>query len=147
MQLAVVEAARSLLQIADAHTMEADCETKHAVVRIPEERICQNDSRSRARMGLSSIKLADGMIKTLYGSDCIAERHSNRYEVDPAYVRALEEKGLKLAGSSVDAGYPEVFELEGHPFYAAVVYHPEYISRPGKPHPLFLALLKAALAK
>ena len=147
MQLTIVEAARSLLQLADAHTTEVDCETRHAVVRIPEERICQNDSRSRARMGLSGIKLADGMLRTLYGSDCIAERHSNRYEVDPAYVQALAQKGLKLAGSSVDAGYPEAFELEGHPFYAAVIYHPEYISRPGKPHPLFSALIKAAVAR
>ena len=147
MQLAVVEAARSLLRLTDAHTMEAECETRHAVVRIPEERTCQSGSRGRMRMGLGGVKLKDGMIKKLYDRDCIAERHSNHYEVDPAYVQALAQEGLKLAGSSVDAGYPEAFELEGHPFYAAVIYHPEYASRPGKPHPLFSALIKAALAK
>ena len=69
--------------------------------------------------------------------------HSNRYEVDPAYVTDLERKGLHLAGVSVEAGYPEAFEMEGHPFYIAVVYHPEYISRPGKPHPLFVQLGEA----
>ena len=81
------------------------------------------------------------------GADVVHERHSNRYEVDPAYVTDLERKGLHLAGVSVEAGYPEAFEMEGHPFYIAVVYHPEYISRPGKPHPLFVQLVKRGLER
>ncbi len=144
MQLTVVEAARDLLALADAHTTEADPQTQHPVVRIPEDRICQNDSRGAARMGAGEIKLQPGLVRDIYQKDVIRERHSNRYEVDPAYVQALAEKGLTMVGTSMEAGYPEVFELQGHPFYVAVLYHPEYLSRPDRPHPLFDALMKAA---
>ncbi len=147
MQLAIVEAARNLLGISDAHTTEADPATPHPVVKIPENRICQNDSRSAARIGAGDVRLVDSDMKRLYGMEIIRERHSNRYEVDPTYVPELERRGLRMTGVSMDAGYPEAFELEGHPFYSAVVYHPEYISRPGKPHPLFEALVHAALER
>lgn len=147
MQLTVVEAARSLLGIVDAHTTEADPATPHPVVRVPENRVCQNDSRSAARMGAGDVRLLDSAMGRIYGAEIIRERHCNRYEVDPAYVPDLEQKGLRMTGTSMDAGYPEAFELEGHPFYMAVAFHPEYISRPGKPHPLFEAFVRAGLAK
>ena len=147
MQNAMVEAARSLLGYADAHTAEVDASTAHAVVRIPADRVCQNDSRCAARMGAGMVRLTEGKIHDIYGMDTVCERHSNRYEVDPAYAPALAEKGLRMVGSSAEAGYPEAFELDGHPYYALVVYHPEYQSRPGKPHPLFTALVKAGLEK
>ena len=144
MQLAVVEAVRNLLGIADANTTEVDVQTPHPVVRIPEDRVCQNDSRGATRMGGGEVRLTAGMIRTLYGVDVVHERHSNRYEVDQLYVSPLSEKGFKLVGVSGETGYPEAFELEGHPFYAAVVYHPEYQSRPNRPHPLFCAFIRAA---
>ena len=147
MQLAVVEAARSLLGIADAHTAEADPLTAHPVVRVPEDRICQNDSRAATRMGSSGVRLLDGELRRIYGVEVVNERHSNRYEVDPAYVPDLERSGLHLAGVSMEAGYPEAFEMEGHPFYIAVAYHPEYISRPGRPHPLFVRLVQRGLER
>ena len=147
MQNAVVEATRNLLGYADAHTAEVDASTAHAVVRIPADRVCQNDSRCAARMGAGMVRLTEGKIHDIYGVDTVCERHSNRYEVDPAYAPALAEKGLRMVGSSAEAGYPEAFELDGHPYYALVVYHPEYQSRPGKPHPLFTALVKAGLEK
>ncbi len=144
MQLAVVEAARNLLGIASAHTTEADPQTRHAVVRIPEDRVCQNDSRGATRMGAGEVKLLPGLVRKIYGADHALERHSNRYEVDPSYVPALSEKGFRMVGTSGEAGYPEIFEMDGHPFYVAVIFHPEYISRPNRPHPLFDALVKAA---
>lgn len=144
MQLAVVEAARNLLGLSDAHTTEVDPQTTHPVVRIPEDRICQNDSRGATRMGGGDVLLYPGMVRRLYGQDTIRERHSNRYEVDPQYVTSLAEKGFNLVGVSGESGYPEAFELEGHPYYVAVVYHPEYLSRPFRPHPLFCSLLHAA---
>ena len=144
MQLAVVEAVRNLLGIADANTTEVDSQTMHPVVRIPEDRICQNDSRGATRMGGGDVRLSDGMIRSLYGQAVIRERHSNRYEVNQLYVAPLDEKGFHLVGVSGETGYPEAFELEGHPFYAAVVYHPEYQSRPNRPHPLFCAFIHAA---
>ena len=109
-----------------------------------------NLSMELARSGFldrSGVRLLDGELQRIYGADVVHERHSNRYEVDPAYVTDLERKGLHLAGVSVEAGYPEAFEMEGHPFYIAVVYHPEYISRPGKPHPLFVQLVKRGLER
>ena len=74
----------------------------------------------------------------------MSERHSNRYEVDQRYIAPLAEKGYHLVGTSLETGYPEAFEMDGHPFYAAVVYHPEYQSRPNQPHPLFRALIHTA---
>ena len=142
-----MEAARNLLGIADAHTAEADPHTAHPVVRIPQDRVCQNDSRGATRMGGSGVRLMQGTLRELYGAEVVRERHANRYEVDPAYVPALEQKGFRLAGVSVEAGYPEAFVLEGHPFYAAVVYHPEYISRPGRAHPLFSHLVRSGLER
>lgn len=147
MQLTVVEAARNLLGIPDAHTTEADPQTQSPVVRIPEDRICQNDSRGATRMGRSGVKLTAGLVRDIYGEDVIQERHSNRYEIDPAYVPQLEKQGLHMVGISTEAGYPEVFELKDHPFFVAVVYHPEFLSRPNQPHPLFEAFVKAGLKK
>lgn len=147
MQLAMVEAVRSLLGIGDAHTAEADPNTAHPVVRIPEDRQSRNDSRLSARMGAGVVRLNSNKLKSIYGADEITERHSNRYEVDPAYVDELDGKGFKLAGTSLESGYPEAFELEEHPFYVAVVYHPEFKSRPNRPHPLFSAFLRAAMEK
>ena len=145
MQLTMAQAVRDLLGVADAGSTEADPATAHPVARIPEDRVCQNDSRIAARMGASRVRLRDGLLKRLYQADEISERHENRYEVDPVYVDALNEKGFRLEGTSVDSGYPEAFVLEGHPFYAAVIYHPEFKSRLGKPHPLFNALIQAGM--
>ncbi len=144
MQLSVVEAVRDLLGVADAASTEVDPATAHPVAHIPVDRVCENDSRGATRMGAMRVKLAPGMLRDVYGADAITERHSNRYEIDRAYVEPLAEKGFRMVGESERGGYPEAFEVEEHPFYAAVVYHPEYISRPGKPHPLFTALLAAA---
>jgi CTP synthase len=144
MQLAVVEAVRNLLGIADANTTEVDPQAKNAVVRIPEDRVCQNDSRSATRMGGGDVRLSEGMLQSVYGAQTIRERHSNRYEVDQRYVGPLMEKGYRMVGTSMETGYPEAFELDGHPFYTVVVYHPEYRSRPTRPHPLFRAFIRAA---
>ncbi|MEA5016519.1 MAG: CTP synthase [Candidatus Limiplasma sp.] len=144
MQLAVVEAVRNLLNIPQAHTTEVNPQTPHPVVRIPEDRICQNDSRGAARIGAGEVKLSAGKARDAYGQDVVSERHSNRYEVDPEYVGPLMEKGFRLVGLSAESGYPEAFEVEGHPFYVVTIYHPEYLSRPNRPHPLFDALVKAA---
>ncbi len=147
MQLALVEAVRSLLGFTEANTAEVDPNTPHPVARVPEDRICQNDSRGATRMGGGDVKLSDGIIRALYGADVARERHCNRYEIDPQYVPSLAMKGLRMVGVSAETGYPEAFEMEDHPYYAAVIYHPEFISRPGRPHPLFTGLVRAAMRK
>ncbi len=145
MQMAVVEAVRGLLGLEDANSLEVDQNTANGVAHVPEYRVCENDSRKAARMGRMAVRLNESKLLELYGTDTIEERHNNRYEIDEKYVPMLEEKGLHMAGVSVETGHPEAFEMVNHPFYAAVLYHPEFISRPNKPHPLFDALIKAGL--
>ncbi len=145
MQLSVVAAVRDLLGVADANSTEVDPLTPHPVVRIPKERVTVNDSRRAARMGRQAITLTDGQAREIYGVAEVSERHGNRYEVDAALAKPLAEKGFVFTGMSTEGGYPEIFEMQGHPFYLGVIYHPEFISRPNKPHPLFVAFLKAAL--
>jgi CTP synthase len=96
------------------------------------------------RMGGMEIRFLNGKIKTVYGSDMARERHSNGYEANPEYIGNMESAGLKLAAVSVEGEYAEAFELRGHPFYCAVLYHPEYCSRPNRPHPLFIELIRQA---
>lgn len=147
MQLAVVEVARNLLGLHGANSTEVNGDCPYKVVRIPEDRICDNDSRGASRMGAHDIVLKDGLAKTVYGKDIIKERHGNRYEVDEMYVAPLMEKGFVLTGTCVDGGYPEVFEMKDHPYYLAVIFHPEFLSRPNKAHPLFTKLIEAAAEK
>ena len=144
MQLAAVEAARSLLGLKDANSTEVNPECAVKVVRIPEERICANDSRGASRMGGYDIDITDGLAKTVYGTANIRERHGNRYEVQEEFITPLFEKGFVLTGRSKDGNFPEIFEVKGHPYYLAVLYHPEFISRPNKAHPLFVKLIEAA---
>ena len=147
MQLAVVEACRNLLHLTSANSAEVDPQTPHPVVYIPENRLCQNGNRSAARMGAGDVVLQEGMIRSLYGSETVRERHGNRYEVAPIYVGALNEKGFLCVGRCGQEGYPEAFEVKDHPFYAAVLYHPEFLSRPDRAHPLFTGFIRAALKK
>ncbi len=144
MQLAVVEACRHLLGLASANSAEVDPQTPHPVVYIPESRLYPSGGRSTARMGGCEVHLEEGMIRSLYGSDQVRERHGNRYEIAPIYLDALKSKGFLCVGRCEGEGFPETFEVKGHPFYAAVLYHPEFLSRPNRAHPLFSGLLRAA---
>ncbi|MCR4884730.1 MAG: CTP synthase [Clostridiales bacterium] len=145
MQLAVVEAVRNLLNAPGANSTEVTHSASPAVIRIPDDRIGDNDSRQNSRQGGFDVQLSDGQLKTIYGKDVVHERHGNRYEVDPSFVPALNEHGLHF--TAMCKAYPEGFELDNHPFYIGVIYHPEYISRPNRPHPLFLAFIHASLSK
>ena len=84
----------------------------------------------------------------LYGDfDHVDERHRHRYEVNPEFVPELEKNGMKFTGRSEDGNRMEIMELDDHPFYCAVQYHPEYISRPNKPSPVYLGLILASIDK
>lgn len=146
MQLAVVEAVRSLLGQPHANSAEVDHTADPVVVRIPDDRVTTlNDSRSNARNGGYDIVLKDSRLADIYGCKEIRERHGNRYEIDPAIVPALEEKNFVFTGFC-QGMYPESFEIPGHPFYIGVIFHPEFVSRPNKAHPLFKAFIEAAMA-
>ncbi|MCL1965247.1 MAG: CTP synthase [Firmicutes bacterium] len=147
MQLTVVEAVRSLLGRPDANSTEVASQTPDPVVRVPKDRIGANDSRGNSRMGSQTLLLDMGSrLSACYqNGNEISERHGNRYEINPAYVNALLEKGVQFPASEKSEGYVEAIEAPDHPFYIGVIYHPEFKSRPDRAHPLFVAFVEAAL--
>ena len=154
MQMAVIEAARSLAGIHDANSTEfGPC--KEPVVGLMTEWMRGNQLEMRAqggdlggtmRLGAFKAKLlAESRIYRIYASDEIEERHRHRYEVNMAYRERLEEKGMIFAGVSPDGLLPETVELADHPWFIGVQYHPELKSRPFEPHPLFADFIAAAV--
>ena len=156
MQMAVIEAARSLAGIADANSTEFG-PTKEPVVGLMTEWMRGNEQETRRaggdlggtmRLGAFRAKLKpNSKIASIYESDTISERHRHRYEVNTAYRERLEAKGLSFAGTSPDGLLPETVELVDHPWFIGVQYHPELKSRPFEPHPLFASFIAAAKAQ
>jgi CTP synthase len=154
MQMAVIEAARSLAGIADANSTEFGA-TSDPVVGLMTEWMRGNELQMRAaegelggtmRLGAYSAFLKPGSkIAGIYGETEISERHRHRYEVNMAYREQLEEKGMVFAGLSPDGLLPETIELANHPWFVGVQYHPELKSRPFQPHPLFASFVAAAV--
>jgi len=156
MQMAVVEAARSLAGVKDANSTEfGPC--KEPVVGLMTEWMRGNELETRAaggnlggtmRLGAFDAALKEGSrIAGVYGSTEISERHRHRYEVNMRYREALEAKGLIFAGTSPDGLLPETVEFADHPWFIGVQYHPELKSRPFEPHPLFASFIEAAKAQ
>ena len=156
MQMAVIEAARSLAGIADANSTEFG-PTTQPVVGLMTEWMRGNEQETRRaggdlggtmRLGAFRAKLKpDSKIAAIYKSENISERHRHRYEVNTAYRDQLEAKGLSFAGTSPDGLLPETVELVDHPWFIGVQYHPELKSRPFEPHPLFASFIAAAKAQ
>ena len=103
------------------------------------------DMGATMRLGDHEVKVSDGKAKELYGSDVIFERHRHRYEINPDYIEQIEAKGMKYTGRNSSGRRMEILELEGHPYFVASQFHPEFKSRPDEPSPLHLGLVKAAL--
>ena len=153
MQMAVIEAARSLGGITDANSTEFG-ETKEPVVGLLTEwmrgneleiRRSEGDLGGTMRLGAYKATLKPGSrIAGIYGDTAISERHRHRYEVNTRYREGLEEHGLSFAGMSPDGLLPETIEYEDHPWFIGVQYHPELKSRPFEPHPLFASFIAAA---
>src|ERR687893_688459 len=154
MQMAVVEAARSLAGISDASSTEFG-PTPEPVVGLLTEWLRGNELERRAaggdlggtmRLGAYQAKLDRGSrVATIYGGTDISERHRHRYEVNMAYRERLERKGLRFSGVSPDGILPEIVEHQDHPWFIGVQYHPELKSRPFAPHPLFRSFIGAAV--
>lgn len=151
MQLATVEVARNLLGWKDANTTEINPKTKHPVIHLmneQEEKMKDKSYGGTMRLGEYPCDLKKGSLaRKLYGKDQIMERHRHRYEANPAYRCELEGAGLKVSGVSPDGSLAEIVELTDHPFFVASQFHPELLSRPFRPHPLFLGFIKAAMKK
>ena len=156
MQMAVIEAARSLAGIDNAASTEFG-PTDEPVVGLMTEWLRGNELESRAaegdlggtmRLGTYEARLAAGSkIAEIYGSNDINERHRHRYEVNRSYRERLEEAGLTFAGMSPDGLLPETVEYADHPWFIGVQYHPELKSRPFEPHPLFASFIAAAVER
>ncbi|MET7248413.1 CTP synthase [Methylobacterium sp. EM32] len=154
MQMAVVEAARSLADIPDANSTEFGPTPEPVVGLLTEwmrgneleRRIAEGDLGGTMRLGSYTAALApDSQIAKIYGGTRIAERHRHRYEVNMAYRERLEARGMRFAGLSPDGLLPETVEVVGHPWFIGVQFHPELKSRPFEPHPLFQSFVAAAI--
>lgn len=153
MQLSVVEAARTLAGLEEASTSEFG-PTDEPLVGLMGEwtqgntkivRDANTDKGGTMRLGAYPAILREGsLVSKIYGATEISERHRHRYEVNAGYIPRLEEHGIIFSGMSPDGNLPEIFELEGHPWFIGVQYHPELKSRPFEPHPLFSSFIKAA---
>ncbi|XP_051892465.1 CTP synthase 1 isoform X2 [Pristis pectinata] len=149
MQLAVVEFARNELNWTDANSTEFDPNTSYPVViDMPEHN--PGDMGGTMRLGKRTTILKDknSVLRKLYkDSDSIEERHRHRYEVNPEMKKSFEERGFRFVGQDVEGERMEVIELEDHPYFVGVQYHPEFTSRPMKPSPPYFGLALAAAGK
>ena len=145
MQCAVIETARHLCGLPKANSTEFDPNTPDPVVDLTPQQKNVVYKGGTMRLGNYTADLVPGSLaRKLYGKDQIVERHRHRYEFNPAYVKALAEGGLKVTGWH-EGVLPEIVEREDHPYFIAGQFHPEFGSRPQRPHPLFDGLVKASL--
>nr|XP_008105464.1 PREDICTED: CTP synthase 2 isoform X1 [Anolis carolinensis] len=146
MQLAVVEFARNCLNWQDANSTEFDSNTKNPVViDMPEHNPGDMGGTMRLGKRKTIFKTEDSVLRKLYGDQSfIEERHRHRYEVNPKLINFFEEKGLTFVGHDTEGKRMEIIELDDHPYFIGVQFHPEFSSRPMKPSPPYLGLLLAA---
>ncbi|MBW2270993.1 MAG: CTP synthase [Deltaproteobacteria bacterium] len=146
LQIAVIEFARNVAGLAGANSTEVDAATPHPVIDLLPEQRAVEDKGATMRLGDWPCVLEPGTRAfRAYGQERIAERHRHRWEVNPEYKERLAEAGLVIAGSSPDGRLVEVIEIEGHPWFVASQFHPEFSSTPFRPHPLFVDFVAAAV--
>ena len=145
MQLTIVEYARNVIGYTDAHSVELDPNTTHPVIALMPDQNGVEDIGGTLRLRAYPCVLdKDSKAYELYGEETIHERHRHRYEVNNDYRNALTEKGLNLCGLSPDGRIVEMIEISDHPWFIATQAHPEFKSRPNRPHPLFKGFVEAA---
>ncbi len=146
MQLAIVEFARHVVGFNDAHSIELDPQTTHPVIHLMPEQDGIEDIGGTLRLGSYPCVLdKNSKAYEVYGEETIHERHRHRYEVNNYYREDLLKAGMKFSGLSPDGRIVEMLELESHPWFVATQAHPEFKSRPNRPHPLFKGFVGAAL--
>ena len=145
MQTAVIEWARNQAGLPEATSEELDPGTPHPVIHLLPEQQDVVDLGGTMRLGVYPCRIApDTLAERLYGEQVVYERHRHRFEFNNAYRSLFLEAGYVVSGTSPDGRLVELIELKGHPFFTACQYHPEFLSRPGRPHPLFRGLIEAA---
>jgi CTP synthase len=145
MQLMVVEFARYALGTQNANSTEFDPSTANPVIDLMPEQQQVSDKGGTMRLGLYPCKLQPGTIAaSAYKKNLVEERHRHRFELNNSYRALLEEKGMRFSGISPNGKLVEIAELKEHPFMLGTQFHPEFLSRPNRPHPLFVAFMQAA---
>jgi CTP synthase len=148
LQAMTIDFARHVVGLTDANSTEFDATTQHPVIDLMLEQRGIDDKGGTMRLGAYYAVLAAGsQVADAYGESVVSERHRHRYEFNETYRNQLEESGLWCSGTSPDNRLVEFIELPGHPFWVATQGHPEFKSRPDRPHPLFRELVDAALDK
>ena len=146
MQMAVVEFARNVAGLKGANSTEFAPDGPYSVIDIMEDQKDITDKGGTMRLGLYPCKLTpDSRSAGIYGDALIYERHRHRWEFNNEYRAALTEKGLKIAGMSPDERLVEIVEIEDHPWFVGVQFHPEFKSRPNKPQKLFADFIRASV--
>ncbi len=146
MQIAVIEFARNVCGLNDADSREFNANSSHKVIDFLPDQHDNIDKGGSLRLGAYPCRILKGStMERCYGKQDISERHRHRYEFNNDYREVLSENGLCLCGSSPDGSIIEAVELSDKPFFVGVQFHPEFKSRPNKPHPLFLGLVEASL--
>jgi len=146
-QMAAVEFARNVLGLSGATSTEIDPACTDPVVCLLEEQKVVSDLGGTMRLGAQRVVLTKGSkVAEVYQKSEIWERHRHRFEINPKYLERFRTRGMVVTGTAVD-GRVEALEVEDHPFFVGVQYHPEFLSRPEAPHPLYLALVRAAVAR
>ena len=144
MQMAVIEFARDVLGLKDADSVEFNPDTKNPVIHIMEDQKNITKKGGTMRLGAYPCILVDGSIaRKLYNAEEISERHRHRYEFNNDYKKEMEQRGMTFSGTSPDGNLVEIVEIKNHPYFIAAQFHPEFKSRPDRPQPLFVGLLKA----
>ncbi len=148
MQCAVIEFARNVLDFTGANSTEMDANSPYPVIAMMEEQKRIENKGGTMRLGAYPCKLSDGSkARAVYGKDRISERHRHRYEFNNAYIDQFRNAGMIPVGFNPQTNLVEVVELQDHPWFIGVQYHPEYKSTVANPHPLFIGFVKAAMAQ
>ena len=147
MQVATIEFARNVCGIADANSIEFDKDSADPVITLLEEQRKIRKKGGSMRLGTWPTKIApDTLAEKIYGNAEVLERHRHRYEFNMKYREQMAEKGFIISGTSPDGSLAELIELRDHPWFLACQYHPEFQSKPNRPHPLFSGFIRACLA-
>jgi CTP synthase len=147
MQCLVIEWARHIANLPDAHSAEFATEAGNPVINLLPEQQDVIDLGGTMRLGLYPCRLSPNTLAfKLYQEEVIYERHRHRYEFNNAYRNLFTDTGYTISGTSPDGRLVEIVELAKHPFFIASQFHPEFQSRPSAPHPLFKGFIQAALA-
>ncbi len=149
MQMAVVEYARNVLQLADAHSAEMGTDSEHRVISLMEEQKNCTQLGGTMRLGAWKCRITagDSIAGKVYGTALISERHRHRYEFNDAYRNRFESAGMRVTGVNPETDLVEIVELSGHPWFVGVQFHPEYKSTVCNPHPLYVNFIRAVKAR